>query len=103
MKKCKICKQQRCVFFFFFLKNCLYDNKGNLLLQKKKKKEKENEKKKRVREDSNPRYLCRHAGFQDRFLQPLRHLPLFFWAKTHLSKKHFSILFVFRKKKVKHF
>jgi len=31
-----------------------------------------------VREDSNPRYLYKYAGFQDRFLQPLRHSPLHF-------------------------
>src|SRR3954469_9994120 len=34
--------------------------------------------------DSNPRYPCRHAGFQDRFLKPLGHpsKPLAILAKT---------------------
>ena len=26
--------------------------------------------------DSNPRYRCRHDGFQDRYLQPLGHLSI---------------------------
>jgi hypothetical protein len=54
--------------------------------------------------DSNPRYRCRHDGFQDRFLKPLGHPSIFcgcnrgdyirtslqeqsycFWAKTTAS------------------
>ena len=57
-------------------------------------KKKKTKKKKRVREDSNPRYLCRHAGFQDRFLQPLRHSPLFFEQR---KKKH-SFFFLEKEK-----
>ena len=46
---------------FFFLFSCFFFSRQTI---------------RRVREDSNPRYLCKHAGFQDRFLQPLRHSPL---------------------------
>jgi hypothetical protein len=41
--------------------------------------------------DSNPRYPCRHAGFQDRCLKPLGHpsnpLKLFSYLRTSPGRK----------------
>src|SRR5450432_2436869 len=47
--------------------------------------------------DSNPRYPCRHAGFQDRCLKPLGHpskpLKLFSYLRDALARKAVCICF----------